>query len=610
MIVLTCSRCSKKLQVNDEAAGKQAQCPHCGQVLLIPAQATLAHSNPSKLSSQPEPVPVEKSKPDSSQEATVGESPGALAAGDTLSPHPGAPGGDAGKELYDFLAPPRGAGEIGWLGPYRVLNVLGAGGMGVVFQAEDPHLERKVALKAMRPALITSDSAKKRFLREAKTTASIKHDHIVTIFQVGEDRGAPFLAMEFLEGESLDDRMKREKRLPVAEVLRIGREIAEGLAAAHEHGLIHRDIKPGNLWLEGKRGRVKVLDFGLARAAGDETHLTQTGAIVGTPAYMAPEQAHGEAVDARCDLFSLGCVLYRVGTGELPFKGRDTMSVLLALTQDQPRPPGELNAELPPALSELILKLLAKKRDERPPSAEAVVAAIQAIENDQTVRLTSPHSSVKRPNRATAPRPLRRKLPLVIAAAVVLAVVLLLGAIITLKTRHGSLVVKVTEPDVQVLVDGQEKLVIDSKKVGRLELVPGEHKLIVRRGEEELYTESFTLKSGGEVVIDAIWIPKAPPPDETWFKTVAALKAEEQVEAVAAKLKELNPGFDGVVTPTIVGGVVTQLALPADHVTDLSPVRALPRLNLLFCRADEVGKGNLSDLSPLKGMRLTALNCA
>ena len=138
--------------------------------------------------------------------------------------------------------------------------------MGVVFQAEDPQLKRPVAFKAMLPALAASDVGRQRFLREAQAAAAIEHDHIVAIYQVGEDRGVPFLAMEFLKGEPLDDWLKRDEHLPLAEMLRIGREIAEGLAAAHETGLIHRDIKPANIWLEGKRSRVKILDFGLARA--------------------------------------------------------------------------------------------------------------------------------------------------------------------------------------------------------------------------------------------------------------------------------------------------------------------------------------------------------
>jgi serine/threonine protein kinase len=193
----------------------------------------------------------------------------------------------------------------------------------VVFQAEDPHLHRLVALKAMLPGLTDTSAARQRFLREAQTAAAIKHDHIVSIYQVGEDRGTPFFAMEYLEGQSLDQRLQRDGRLPLAEVLRIGRELAEGLAALHERGLIHRDIKPANVWLEGKRGRVKILDFGLTRALDDEMHLTQSGALVGTPAYMAPEQVEDAVVDGRTDLFSLGCVLYRLCTGAGAFQGRN-----------------------------------------------------------------------------------------------------------------------------------------------------------------------------------------------------------------------------------------------------------------------------------------------
>src|SRR5262249_24075084 len=152
----------------------------------------------------------------------------------------------------------------------------------------------------------------------------IKHDHIVSVYQVGEDRGVPFIAMEFLEGEPLDARMRREGKLPVADLLSIGRETALGLAAAHKRGLIHRDIKPANIWLEAQAGepgpfdtagRVKILDFGLARSSAQEGQITQQGTILGTPEYMAPEQVEGRSLDHRCDLFSLGCVLYRMATG-------------------------------------------------------------------------------------------------------------------------------------------------------------------------------------------------------------------------------------------------------------------------------------------------------
>src|SRR5262249_1401385 len=157
-----------------------------------------------------------------------------------------------------------GPDELARLGPYLIRKVLGTGAMGIVFQAEDPHLRRLVALKVLKPSLAAYDEFHRRFLREAQLAASVDHEHVVTVYQVGEDRGVPFLAMKFLQGETLEDRLSREGgRLPLPEVLRIGREIAEGLAAAHERGLIHRDIKPANVWLEEGRDRVKIVDFGL-----------------------------------------------------------------------------------------------------------------------------------------------------------------------------------------------------------------------------------------------------------------------------------------------------------------------------------------------------------
>ena len=165
---------------------------------------------------------------------------------------------------------------------------------------------------------------------------------------MGEDRGVPFLAMQMLQGETLENRLTRAGgRLPLAEVLRVGREVAEGLAAAHARGLIHRDIKPANVWLEQGRGRVRIVDFGLARGSEPDAQFTQAGAVIGTPAYMAPEQAAGDAVDARSDLFSLGSVLYRAATGEPPFGGKDTLSVLNALATRTPTPPHRIVPSLP-----------------------------------------------------------------------------------------------------------------------------------------------------------------------------------------------------------------------------------------------------------------------
>jgi serine/threonine protein kinase len=258
--------------------------------------------------------------------------------------------------------------------------------MGVVFHAEDTQLERPVALKVMRPAVASVPANRARFLHEARATALIEHDHIVTIYQVGEENGVPFLAMKLLRGQSLEDRLREEGGwLQLSEVLRIGREVAEGLAAAHAKNLIHRDIKPANIWLEEDRGRVKIVDFGLARAASSEIHLTQDGLVVGTPAYMAPEQANGDTLDFRCDLFSLGCVLYRLSTGQLPFPGKDSMAVMMAIAIRDVEPPRAIDPGVPKALSELILQLLAKVPEDRPRSARAVADALAKIERDQSV---------------------------------------------------------------------------------------------------------------------------------------------------------------------------------------------------------------------------------
>jgi hypothetical protein len=379
MIKFACAACGRRLKVRDEQAGKKGRCPHCGCWVAIPTAVQAGTSSPAGPDEDTLP-PRDGAEEDPLEAQTLpgtGPEEGERSA-DTVSPHPGAGGTQAGR--YDFLAPAQSPDELGRLGPYRVLRVLGAGGMGVVFQAEDPQLRRLVALKAMLPGLAANPSARERFLREARAAAALKHDHVVTIYQVGEDRGAPFLAMELLEGESLDDRLQRQGKLAIPEALRVGRELAEGLQAAHDKGLIHRDVKPANVWLEGVRGRVKILDFGLARAPAGEPQLTQLGAILGTPAYMAPEQAAGRAVDLRCDVFSLGCVLYRACTGELPFKGDDPISTLVALATEQPRPPREVNPDLPETLSELILHLLAKLPEDRRPSAEAVASALREIE--------------------------------------------------------------------------------------------------------------------------------------------------------------------------------------------------------------------------------------
>jgi tRNA A-37 threonylcarbamoyl transferase component Bud32 len=316
---------------------------------------------------------------------------------------------DAAAVEVSFLRPAHQPDEIGRLGGFRVLRPLGAGGMGIVFEAEDPALKRRVALKVMRPALAADARHRQRFLREARAAAALRHDNIIEIYQVGDDNGVPYLAMPLLTGESLHDRLRRDPVLPPDEILRIGREVAEGLAAAHAVGLIHRDIKPANIWLEVRsdrnhadlgpgpdhmnavttNSRVKLLDFGLARAAEDDDGLTLSGAVVGTPGYMAPEQADGAEADERSDLFSLGCVLYRMTTGHEPFPGVTKLARLRAVTVHHPPPPHEVNPAVPTSLSELIERLLAKNPADRPASARDVAQALRGLELGETVSLSA-----------------------------------------------------------------------------------------------------------------------------------------------------------------------------------------------------------------------------
>jgi serine/threonine protein kinase len=296
MITFRCPACQKRLSVKDELGGKRRRCPGCGGALTIPARLGVASAAEGTRDLPPSPGEDLPGRGLRTQPTPPGPSgpPTPPPAGD-LDATQGRDRPDASRDpaLTAFLFPPQADDELGRLGNYRILKVLGHGGMGVVFLAEDPRLNRAVAIKAMLPALAASANSGQRFLREGQAMAAVKHDHVVTIHQVDEERGVPFLVMEFLAGETLDERLKRDGKLPVGEALRVGREVAEGLAAAHAKGLIHRDVKPANVWLEAPRGRVKLLDFGLARAASQDAGLTQQGAVVGTPAYMAPEQGRG-----------------------------------------------------------------------------------------------------------------------------------------------------------------------------------------------------------------------------------------------------------------------------------------------------------------------------
>lgn len=317
-------------------------------------------------------------------------------------PPPGNDQNSTPKANYSFLLPPASADEIGRLGNYRILRELGRGAMGLVFLAEDIALCRRVALKVMKPDVDDNFRPWPRFLREARTMAGIKHPNLVTVYQVGQEAAVVYIAMEYLEGNTLDDWLARSPQPEVGEILRIAGEIVSGLAAIHANGLVHRDIKPGNIWIEAPRGNVKILDFGLVLPVKEDARLTSTGITVGTPAYMSPEQARGEKLDARSDLFSLGCVLYLLATGNEPFRGESMMARLTALAVDDPPPIQEQNPLIPRALSLLIMKLLAKDPKDRPPSLEYVEDRLQLIQDSRTDVIGAMNSSTVRRARARA----------------------------------------------------------------------------------------------------------------------------------------------------------------------------------------------------------------
>lgn len=282
-----------------------------------------------------------------------------------------------------FLKPSSKPGSLGRLLHYEVLETVGRGGCGIVLKAFDEKLHRIVAIKMMTPELAVTSPARKRFLREARTTAAIRHDNVVSIYAV-EEKPFPFLVMEFIDGQTLQDKINENGPLDIQDVLSIGLQIARGLEAAHAQGLIHRDIKPANILLENGTGRPKITDFGLARST-DDASLTQSGAISGTPLYMSPEQAQGLEVDHRSDLFSLGSVLYVMCSGRPPFRAATAVAVLKRVVEEPPRPIREIIPETPEWLISVIAKLHAKKSGERFSSAHEVLEALEYREAEPTV---------------------------------------------------------------------------------------------------------------------------------------------------------------------------------------------------------------------------------
>src|SRR5688572_4174734 len=298
------------------------------------------------------------------------------------------------------------------IGGYRVISRLGSGGMGDVFLAEDERLQRQVAIKRILPASGADDHAGRRLLTEARAAGKLDHPNICSVYEVGEDNGAPFIVMPVVEGETLASRLQAGP-LPIAEAVAVAAQVADALAAAHKHGILHRDIKPANLMI-GARSHVRVMDFGLATIAGPATaetvsRLTLPGSMVGTIAYMSPEQARGEHVDARSDLFSLGVVLFEMVCGSRPFERASTVDGLAALLIEPPPPLVTKRPDAPQELQRIISKALQKSRDDRYQSAADLQAdlrnLLRALESGSgqttlTSEVVSERGYMKRPQRS------------------------------------------------------------------------------------------------------------------------------------------------------------------------------------------------------------------
>ncbi len=299
--------------------------------------------------------------------------------GTTPSDLEGNTSGNLGDLKLDFLQPTDTPGRIGRIGGFDVIRVVGRGGMGVVLAAFDESLQREVAIKVLDPQLKSNDTAQQRFCREARAAAKVAHDNIVTVYQVSEDEaaGLPYLVMQLVNGETLEERLRRTGKLSIEEAVRVGMQAAQGLAAAHEHLLIHRDIKPANILIDAVTNKVKLTDFGLARAVED-LKLTRTGFVAGTPLYMAPEQARGDGVDPRSDLFSLGSVMYESLAGKPPFEGKTPLVVLRRLSDEKHEPLHKLNPDVPDWLEDVIDKLLEKNPNRRYQTASEVATELAA----------------------------------------------------------------------------------------------------------------------------------------------------------------------------------------------------------------------------------------
>jgi hypothetical protein len=471
------------------------------------------------------------------------------------------PGNDKAGEDLGFLTPADKPDVLGRLGHYDILEVIGRGGMGVVLRAFDEKLHRVVAIKVMAAQLATNATARKRFQREAQAAAAVSHDHLVTIHAVEETNGLPYIAMQYVAGLSLQQRLERDGPLQLQEILRIGMQTASGLAAAHAQGLVHRDVKPANILLENGVERVKITDFGLARAA-TEASLTQSGVVAGTPQYMSPEQAEGKVIDQRTDLFSLGSVLYAMCTGRAPFRASGTVAVLKRVCEKTPTPIRETNPDVPDWFVAIIAKLHAKDPAQRYQSAAEVAELLGRhlahVQHPSVVPLlpAAPRSGAGGEELSPA-QPRRRRLA--VAAAVFLCFLVGLslteatgvtnvrGTVIRIFTPDGTLVVDINDPGVKVTIEGDGGLVITGAGLEEIRLRPGSYKVHADRDGKPvaLDRELVSIAKGGREIVkvkmEAPAAPMAAKGEKGAFVLLAAGK-ERKFDTLAEAVQGANDG--------------------------------------------------------------------
>lgn len=419
---------------------------------------------------------------------------------------------------------------LGRIGRYDVERLIGSGGMGVVFKAYDTELNRPVAIKLLAPYLASSGAARNRFAREARAAAAVVDDHVVPIHNVETDDKHPFLVMKYIAGGSLQQRLDRDGPLEVCEVLRIGMHTAKGLAAAHEQGLIHRDVKPSNILLDEGVDRALLTDFGLARAT-DDASLTRSGFHPGTPHYMSPEQVRGEAIDARSDLFGLGCVLYAMCSGHPPFRSETSYAVLRRITDDTPRPICESNPEIPTWLEQIVMKLLAKTADERFQSADQIAELL----GNCLAHIQQP-SITPLPKQVAVLAAGRSRIPPVfkfIAATTIAFSVIFAAVLIVLELNKGKLTIEsnVDGVPIRIMKDGEtvERLTVHQSG-DTVRVAAGNYVVLIDGPTEELTVKGgeVSLRRGGNEIVKIIHSAVQPEVSNVPMKEVQFILGESR----------------------------------------------------------------------------------